>query len=424
MIWRLIYNWVFVPVVWIGFHIFGLFNRKARRGIEGRKNLFDHLEKDIARLDPSAKRVWFHSSSMGEFEQAKPIIAELKKRQPHVQIIVSFFSPSGYEHSKTYKYASIITYLPFDSLSNAEKFINIIRPSAAIAVRYDVWPNHLRILQQRNIPAFIANATFRSSSIKKFLPVRRFHTSMYNMLDYILTVSEQDKEMFKSFGVQHPLIDVVGDTRYDQVWQRSNESRYKHILPSAIIQNKKILVIGSSWHSDEEVLFPSFAELIASHEELLIILVPHEPTLENLEYIENTVGNNISTIRFSNLNDYHNEKIILIDSVGILMTLYRYAHVVYVGGSFGSGVHNVLEPAVYGVPVVIGPKHSNSQEAVSLVKEGAAFVGNTSSELAGLFGNLFENEEIRQRAGSVAAEFVRKHTGATGRVLSYLEKVL
>jgi 3-deoxy-D-manno-octulosonic-acid transferase len=424
MFWQLLYNTIFVPLGWIGFQLLGLVNRKARVGISGRAGLFERLERDVARLDKTSKRFWFHSSSLGEFEQAKPIIAEIKRRYPSTQIIVSFFSPSGYEHSRSYSLASVITYIPFDSRANAERFVETVRPSAAIMVRYDVWPNHLWSLKRRAIPVFIANATLRPSGLRDFPFVRQFHRAMYNALDYILTVSEDDRAVFGSYGLDHPVIDVMGDTRYDQVWRRSADSKTRHLLPPAVVEGKKILILGSSWTSDEDVVLPACYRLREQHPELLVILVPHEPTLENLERVEERIGTQMSVIRFSNLNDYRGESVILVDSVGILMALYRYAHVAYVGGSFGAGIHNVLEPAAYGLPVLMGPRHQNSQEAVRLLREGGAFTGYGTAELLAHLTRLFDNEPERAAAGATALGLVKKNVGATDRFLATMENVL
>lgn len=422
--WRVVYNVVVVPILWISFQLLRLIDSKVRKGISGRRNLFTALQTNVARLRPDNKRIWFHSSSMGEFEQAKPIITEIKKRHPSVEVVVTFFSPSGYEHSQNYKLANIITYVPFDSRNNAGHFVEMVRPTVAVMVRYDLWPNHLWALRRSNVPIFVANATLRQNTARSLPLAKQFHRTVYNALDYILTVSEADKRMFESFGLVHPVVDVMGDTRYDQVWSRSAASRAHHILPALVTAGKRVLVIGSSWLEDEDHLFPALKRLVQSHPDILVILVPHEPTLETLERIEFVLNGEISVIRFSAVGDYNHEHIILIDSVGILMALYQYAHVAYVGGSFRQGVHNVLEPAAYGVPLVVGPRHENSQEALELVAQGAAVVGTNDLELYQHFQSFMDQEEMRQQAGQKALAFVRKNVGATIRFLSYLEKVL
>lgn len=424
MIWILFYNWIIVPLGWFAFHLYALLNSKAKRGLQGRKGMFERLEHQLSQLDQSSKRVWFHSSSMGEFEQAKPIIAGLKKKFPHVEIIVSFFSPSGFEHSQTYKLARIITYIPFDSRANARRFIGLLKPSAAVIVRYDVWPNHIWELRKQGIPVYIASATLHRSTSRRYPLLHHFHRAVYNCLNYILTVSEDDKNVFESFELTRPVLKVVGDTRYDQVRLRSDESRLKHVLPPRIVEAKTVLVIGSSWSEDERQILPACISLLSQLPKFLVILVPHEPNEENLERVEFMLNGKASHIRFSELNDYKNEQCIIIDSVGILMALYQYAHAAYVGGSFGSGVHNVLEPAAYGVPILFGPKHENSQEAVILLGEGGAFTGDSADTLLAHMMRLFTDDREQREAGKKALTLVERNTGATARVLSYLEKVL
>jgi 3-deoxy-D-manno-octulosonic-acid transferase len=421
--WKILYNMIIVPVMWIGFHIGGVFNEKIRRGIAGRKNLLATLERRAAQL-PSHTRLWFHASSLGEFEQAKPIIAELKKLYPGISIIATFFSPSGYEHSKNYKLADIISYLPFDTHRATKKFISILKPAAAIMVRYDTWPNVIWALKKNAIPTFIANATMKKNSSRKFPVLRQFHHVLYNCFTHILTVSENDKTSFADFGIAAPLVSAIGDTRFDQVMMRSIEAQKKNLLPVSVTTGKKILVVGQSWEADEEIILPVLFKLQEHMPELLTILVPHEPTIEHLEELEYQLSGNSSFIRFSDLNEFRNERIILIDSVGVLVPLYRYAHIAYVGGSFRQGIHNVLEPAVFSLPIIFGPKHDNSQEAISLVKREAAFVIEDDKQLYRVLRMLLENESARACAGNNAKTFVDENVGATLRFLAYLTPFL
>lgn len=409
--------------MWVGFKIASAFNSKVKMGIEGRANLFERLEHDIGKLN-SAKRIWFHSSSMGEFEQAKPIIASIKKKYKNVNIIVTFFSPSGYEHSKNYKLADVITYIPFDSRKNARLFVEKISPSVAVFVRYDVWPNHLWALREKSIPALIANATIRNTS-GRFLPlVKNFHSYIFNNFDSILTVSSKDEEIFQSFVLKRVNIKSIGDTRYDQVWIRSQEAKRKKLIPERVLKGKKVLVTGSTWREDEEILIPAIAKLLRYEPNLLTIIVPHEPTLETIENIEMQFNGKFRYIRFSGLNNYKGEKIVIVDSVGILMFLYQYADVAYIGGGFRQGVHNVLEPAVYGIPVLYGPKHLNSNEAVEFVKSGCGFVVNNQLECYKILRSLLDNERMRSEAGNRALKIIKDNIGATDRFISYLDKYI
>ncbi len=419
MIWQLIYNSIIVPVMWCTFQCAGLFNEKIRRGIRGRKDLLKTIQEDVDRLGTD-QRLWFHSSSLGEFEQAKPIIAAIKRLHPATRIIATFFSPSGYEHSKSYKLADIISYLPFDSYGNVNKFVDIIQPAAVIMVRYDVWPNLIWALHKRKIPIMIANATMKKNSARKIFLLRQFHRALYNCFSSILTVSENDRASFNDFHLSRPLVASVGDTRFDQVKIRRDEAAKKHILAHRIVRGKKVFVVGQSWDADDNVVFPVLFKLQKRMADLLTIIVPHEPTVEHLEQIELHLEGHTSFVRFSEMNQYAGEKVILVDSVGILVPLYKYADVVYVGGSFRQGVHNVLEPAAFAVPVVYGPKHTNSQEAVALAEQGGGFVVEDEKELYRILRTLFENETKRIDAGKKARYLVDKNLGATDRFLEYL----
>ncbi len=409
-----------LPLFRIILSLIGIFNTKVQRGLEGRKKLFDELEHSVSQLK-SHQRVWIHVSSMGEFEQAKPIIRLLHERYPHCTIIVSFFSPSGYEHSQRSKLVDVVTYIPFDSIQNAKRFISILQPTVALFIRYDLWPHHILEIYRNNIPAFLVNATLPTNS-KRLLPlVRQFHAILFNMLNGIYTVTEHDAFTFRQLQLSKPEIEKTGDTRYDQVWYRRNEAMQKHLIASHIIQNKRIIVAGSTWPEDEEVIIPALKQLLRKRNDILIIIVPHEPTEDALEMLERQCENGIRSIRFSDLNDYSGEEIILVDSIGILMPLYQYGTIAYVGGSFKQGIHNVLEPAVYGIPVLFGPKHTNSHEAQLLVQSGAAFVIQNTDTCLSTFELLLTNDAQRTKAGEQALTFVKDNIGATDKLFEKLK---
>ncbi len=424
LFWYIIYNGIAIPAFWAVFHIGALVNQKIRRGIRGRVNLFDELERSVALLKRK-KRIWFHSSSLGEFEQAKPIIAALRKKFAHLDIIVTFFSPSGYEHSKNYKLADLITYIPFDTAANAKRFLDLIRPDVAVLVRYDVWPNHVWELKSRSVPTFIANATLRKSSVRLWWPLNSFHRTVYQSLTSILTVSKEDAESFARFDLNGTDVRIVGETRYDQVWQRSEEARKKHLIPPSLIRRKSVFVVGSSWEEDEDVVLPAFRRLSRQQQGTLMILVPHEPTVETIERLEVQLAyHGLRTIRFSDLNDFSNEHVIIVDSVGVLMALYQYADVAYVGGSFKQGVHNVLEPAVYGLPVIFGPEHENSREALELARREGGIVIHDQAECHKILHAMLTSPKLRAKAGSVSLGLVKENVGATKRFIEYLSPLL
>ncbi len=422
-IWSAVYSFIVIPLFWVVIRGIGLVNAKARHGIRGRATLFADLERQIALLGPGP-RVWFHSSSMGEFEQAKPIIAELKRRHPGTLVVVSFFSPSGYEHSRKYKLADVITYLPFDTRGNARRFLDLVRPDAAVMVRYDIWPNHIWELHRRSIPILIANATMRLRTKRRLPLVRSFHNCVYNEIDDILTVAPSDVEAFRKFSLHHPTLQAIGDTRYDQVTGRSAEARKRHIIPPAITAGKRVIVIGSSWPEDEDVVIPACLRLQAESGDVMVIVVPHEPTEEHIEGLERDLAGKAASIRFSGLNEYAGENFVIVDSVGILLVLYAHAHIAYVGGSFRQGIHNVLEAAVFGIPVIFGPRHRNAHEPIMLVECGGGFVVEDTAEAFRTLQNLLDDAGARRASGERAARFVESHTGATARVLEHLERRL
>jgi 3-deoxy-D-manno-octulosonic-acid transferase len=264
----------------------------------------------------------------------------------------------------------------------------------------------------------------KKNSPRKILFVRQFHRSLYDCLSYILTVSDSDRLSFDDFKLSHPVIESIGDTRFDQVNMRRDEAAKKHILPDRIVERKKVFVVGQSWDADDNVVLPVVFKLQEVMPDLLTILVPHEPTIEHLEQVEYRLEGRTSFIRFSEMNQYNNEKVILIDSVGVLVPLYRYAHIAYVGGSFRQGVHNVLEPAAFSLPVLYGPKHTNSQEAIALTHSGGGFVVEDEKDLYRILRTLLDNEAKRIEAGKKARQLVEQNLGATERFLKYLMPLL
>ncbi|GAB4288596.1 MAG: glycosyltransferase N-terminal domain-containing protein [Ignavibacteriaceae bacterium] len=415
--WQLFYNLLIIPFLYLGLRILGLFNEKTRRGIKGRKRVFENIILDALSLDKTRPLIWFHSSSLGEFEQAKPIIQKLKE-MINVNILVTFFSPSGYENSVKYPYADIVSYIPFDTNLNAETFLKIVRPDLSVLMRYDIWPNYIWQMHKTSTPCFLVDATLRKKS-KRLLPViRNFHKHLFTKITSILTVSEQDRENFLSLGCKPEQVKAVGDTRFDRVYQRSITAKERKLINENLFSGKKVLVAGSTWEADEEILIPSFLKLSKADENVVMILVPHEPTIHHLEKIENEFAGKINSIRFSFLNNYNNERVILVDSIGILLTLYTYADVAFVGGSFKQNVHNVLEAAVYGVPVLFGPKIENSQEAIELMKIGGGIRLKNKFTFYRQLRILFSDEERRKEIGAIALNYVRQNLGATDKILS------
>lgn len=414
--WFLFYNIFVVPSLYLILRFAGIFNSKIRRGIKGRKRVYEQLILNAAAIDKSKQLIWFHSSSLGEFEQAKPIIERLKKEK-NVNVLITFFSPSGYENSRKYPHADLISYIPFDTKSNAERFIKIVNPTVAVLMRYDIWPNTIKALADHNVPVFLVDATMRSTSPRKYPFIKSFHKMLFSFFTKILTVSESDAKEFLDFDLSNEKVKAVGDTRFDRVYQRSLLAKGRNLIKEEILQNKKVFVAGSTWEQDEEVIFPAFEKLAKYDSRAIMIVAPHEPTELHLEKIENEFSGKIQTIRFSHLNNYSNERIIIVDSIGILLTLYTYADVAFVGGSFKQNIHNVLEAAVYGIPVIFGPKIENSQEAKKLAELGGGIIIRNKRQAYKTLRTLFTNEELRKQKGDISISFVRENLGATEKIL-------
>jgi len=422
-IWYSIYNIIFIPLLVALVKIGSLFNKKIAQGIKDRKKLFENLIISLLDIDRTKKMIWFHSASMGEFEQAKPIIKKLKAEKD-VNVIVTFFSPSGYRNSLNYPYADVISYLPLDSSVLTKRFIKYVRPNLVIFMRYDIWPNLIWSLNKKSIPTMIVDATMRSDSNRKLPGIKNFHKSLYQSFTKILTVSEQNTSSFKEFGLPDNKVVTVGDTRYDRVYEKSLIAKDKKLFDEKLIADKKVFVFGSSWEADEDVILPAITKVIQHDPNVIMILAPHEPTTINLDRLENYFSNKLKMIRFSYINYYNNENVILVDSIGILLTLYYYADLAYVGGSFKQGIHNVLEPAVYGIPVIYGPKHQNSLEALKLSELGSGIVVHNKKEAYRQLRTLLADDAMRNKLGNISKNFVEQNIGASQKILKEILEII
>lgn len=421
--WKLLYNILILPPLWLGFRVLWLFNRKVRRGLRGRHSSLQRL-RVFLRSNPGARRLWVHASSMGEFEQAKPIIEALREREPDLVIIASFFSPSGYDNNLRYRVVDAVVYLPFDSTRRARAFLALMRPTAAVFIRYDVWPNHIWACRELGIPVMLANATLRENSGRLRPLIRRFHRQVYDSMEAILTVSERDAEAFRSLGLRQARIEAVGDTRYDRVTGKAARSRTRLLVPEHILAGRTTIVVGSSWSEDEEVLLPALFSLLERDPGLLVVIVPHEPTIDHLEFLEYRLNGSVSHLRFSYLSSWNGERVLIVDSIGILLPLYAVADIAFVGGGFKSNVHNTLEPAAYGIPVLYGPKIGNSQEARELANAGGGFVVRSSEDVRTMLELLLTDPARRAAAGSAAGRFVAGRAGSTTHILAHLLPLL
>lgn len=428
-IWLITYNGFFLPLFWICLKILSPFNKKIKEGFRARRNYFNKLSERIQLLDDSKSNILIHCSSLGEFEQAKPII-ELLDKLGMFNFIISFFSPSGYNN---YSFDSqiiskfIIIYLPFDSPDNIKRFLKIIKIKAAIFVKYDLWLNLLCQLQSHDIFTMLINATYAEKSFKwKFFLTRSYRKILYNCFNVIATTDEDDAESLKK--VLSPCVKIVevGDTKVERIKKAKSVAQNKSLLKDNVLQNKKVFVVGSSWEADYSLILPVLNEIQAHHKNnslsLLTILVPHEPTEENINEIESKISldlMNLKSIRYSNIKKYADENIIIVDSIGLLMTLYKYADIAYVGGGLHSGLHNVLEPAGHGLPVLFG-NHKLTGDAELLLDIGGGIALDSNEDFYENITRLLKNDQLRKEIGKKSYSVIEKQNNSSIKISELL----
>ncbi|HEX9934205.1 MAG TPA: glycosyltransferase N-terminal domain-containing protein [bacterium] len=421
--WRILYNGFGIPVLYAGLMLASLFRSKIRKGRAGRRDLFKKLESALPGLAGKNPRFWIHNSSMGEFEQAKPLIERLKETFPNGSVVVSFFSPSGYDHVQDYPNADLICYLPFDSQSNAKRFISLLEPDAAVVIRHDLWPNHIWELNKRRIPLFLANCSIRPHRLYSLPLAKQACRSVYNAFTEILAVSTEAKTFCERTHFAAGKVAVVGDTRYDQVVKRAREAENIVAPLRRLKKNRLGLVCGSTWASDEDVIIPVIDRLLKRGVRLWPVLVPHEPTPEHLTDLEDKLARrNIRAVRLSRLGsaERHDGDALLVDRVGILASLYALGEVSFVGGGFGPGVHNVLEPAALGKAIFYGPRCRNSYEAGQFEKRGVGFVVDSEEQFFDALFPLLNDPAQMARIGRAAAGLVKENVGATERIVKHI----
>jgi 3-deoxy-D-manno-octulosonic-acid transferase len=396
----------FIRIYFLAICIAALWNKKAKEWIRGRKNLFGELQKKIS---PADKIIWMHCSSAGEFEQGKPVIEQLKKEYPAYKILVSFFSPSGYKVATNYKNADIVTYLPLDTKQNARRFIQLLNPELAIFVKYEFWYHHLSTAAFRHVPLLLVSAVFRKDQ-GFFKWYGRFYKQMLFLFRHIFVQDEASLNLLREASVQH--CSISGDTRFDRVKQvEENPAEVPFIKD--FIGTDKVIVAGSTWSDDEQ--------LLSQYPNTKFVIAPHEINESHLEQIEKQFKN---SVRYSQRQRADGtEQTLVIDNVGMLSKLYQYATIAYVGGGFTKdGIHNILEAAVYGKPVLFGPNYKKYREAKELIEAGGAFSIANADELKTGLNHLLNNVEQLQSAGFKAQSYVQKNTGATQKIVQFIQE--
>lgn len=391
--------------------IVALFSPKIKLFVSGRKSVFNTLSQKIS---ASNKTIWFHAASLGEYEQGLPVMEQIKEQYPNHKIVVTFFSPSGYEVRKNNTVADATVYLPLDTKNNAQQFLKLVRPEMAFFIKYEFWPNYLNELKKQNIKTYLISGIFREKQ-SFFKWYGGFYRDALKTFNYFFVQNESSKKLLQSIGFNN--VKISGDTRFDRVvsiLERDNAldfiAQFKNNTPT--------IVIGSSWPKDEELLMNYINQADTN---VKFIIAPHNIKPEQIQQLKNALTK--KTVLFSekenqNLADY---QVFIIDTIGILTKIYSYADIAYVGGGFGNpGVHNILEPATFGIPIVIGPNYSHFAEATALVNmEGCISIAN-QNELQQAFELLVQNEDERYEKGHICSTFVQMNKGATNTILNHI----
>ncbi len=388
--------------------LFSMFNEKAKLFVQGRKNWKENLS---SKIDSKSKYIWFHCSSLGEFEQGRPVIEELKIQFPEYKIVLTFFSPSGFEIRKNYPLAEVVAYLPLDTKRNAQTFLNIVKPEKAFFVKYEFWYFYISELKRKNIPLYIVSAIFRENQqFFKNTPWGLWYRNILFKVDHLFVQNEKSGELLESIGLSN--FTVTGDTRFDRVAAIARDSKKLPIVEK-FKGNSLLIIAGSTWKPDEELL----AAFINDSVDMKFIIAVHEVSAANINRIHQLLKK--PAISFSKVSELEIDKfeVLIIDSVGLLSSLYRYGNMAYIGGGFGIGIHNILEAATFGLPVILGPNYKKFKEAVDLISEGGAFSISNGEELRQTLSTLIDDENKRQKASQICSFYVAKNVGSTKHII-------
>jgi 3-deoxy-D-manno-octulosonic-acid transferase len=383
------------------------FSRKPRKMMKGHWVVYRLIRQQ---REKNAKYIWFHAASLGEFEQGRPLMERIRSEHPEYKILLTFFSPSGYEVRKNYRGADIICYLPFDKPRNVKKFLDLVRPCMAFFIKYEFWKNYMDELNRRCIPVYSVSSIFRKDQVFFKWYGGRYRNVLKDF-DHLFVQNEASKRFLAKIDVNR--VTVVGDTRFDRVLEIRKEARELPLV-ERFKGNAFTLVAGSSWGPDEDL----FIEYFNTHPEMKLIIAPHVIDENHLVEIIDKLKR--PYVRYSRAHEKKVETAdcLIIDCFGLLSSIYRYGEIAYIGGGFGVSIHNTLEAAVYGIPVIFGPKYQKFMEAIQLIAAGGAFSIRNYEELSALFDTLMYNEAVLREAGGNAGHYVTSNAGATDKVLS------
>lgn len=417
----LLYN-IFTFLYGSGIRLASLWNPKAKQWISGRKRIFQRLRVAVNNLPKdNAGVVWMHCASLGEFEQGRPLVEQLKKDHPGLIVIITFFSPSGYEIRKNYAGTDLVFYLPLDTAANAKKFINIIKPTLVLWIRYEFWFHYLNALRKKQVPVLLVSGVFRKGDVF-FRSYGQYWRNTLQCFRHFFVQTAESETMLHSIGFREN-VTLSGDTRFDRVSAIANA-----FLPipevEAFCKGHRVLVAGSTWTDDEEEL-THYARV---NKHLRFIIAPHEVDEENIRDVQKEFPGSIrfSKLKGNNSNSQDNNdnavNTLIIDNIGMLSRLYYYADIAYVGGGFGTGLHNILEAAVYGKPVIFGPYYDDHYEAIEMEATGGATSIENALELESVLNRFWSNEDDLKKSGEAAAQYIRSNRGATEKIIGYIQR--
>lgn len=387
------------------------FSSKMKLFIDGRKQSFVVLEKQI---EKNQNYIWFHVASLGEYEQGLPVMEEIKAKYPEYKLLLTFFSPSGFEIRKNNKIADVTIYLPLDTKRNVKRFLDVVQPKMVFFIKYEFWPNYLFELKNRNIPTYLISGIFRENQLF-FKWYGGFYRKALLSFDHFFVQNQASAQLLQSINFNNSTVN--GDTRFDRVAQIVERAKPLDFI-AVFKNNTTTIVIGSSWINDEAIYLP----YLNNSKNIKFIIAPHNIKEEEITRLIAKIDK--KTVRYTNYKteDLKNTDVFIIDTIGILTQIYAYADIAYVGGGFKTGLHNILEPATYGTPVVIGPNYSKFQEAKDLVALGSCLVVNNKEELSATFKRLISDDNYRKELGTKNQEFILKNKNATKVIMDFIKR--
>lgn len=381
------------------------FHPKAKQWINGRKNVFKNLENVFNSSDYVC---WFHCASLGEFEQGKPLMLKLKKEHPNYKILITFFSPSGYELKKNCEFAAHVCYLPIDTKKNAAQFINLVKPNEVFFVKYEFWNFYLHALKSKNIPTYLLSGVFRNSQ-PFFKFYGNFHRKMLGCFTYFFLQNTESEELLHKIHFKNTL--VSGDTRIDNVYKNAQQPNALPLIKK-FTANRKTIVLGSSWKEEEEIIAQFMQSTPTAYN---YIIAPHDVSNTHLSKIKNTLKTNFLLFSDANDSNINQFNVLIIDNIGMLSAIYQYTDIAFVGGGFSGALHNVLEPASFGNAILFGPKFKKFHEAAALISENAAFSVDSLDDFIAITNHLMQ-ENVLEKTKNAASNYVKNNLGATDKI--------